>query len=70
MATPFVQGRLRGEHLSVTIETVCHHCGQAMRLAVDSNMAVSVHAEGAAPLLFMPQINWASFAEPNIIDAY
>jgi hypothetical protein len=70
MATPFVQGRLRKEHLSVTIETACGHCGQAMHLTVDSDMRVSVHDESAEPLVFMPEIDWKTFTEPNIIDAY
>jgi hypothetical protein len=65
-----VQGHLRKEHLSVTIETTCAHCGQAMHITVDSDMEVSVHDEGADPLVFMPQIDWDTFAEPNIIDAY
>lgn len=41
-----------------------------MRLTVDSDMRVSVQDEGADPLVFMPQVDWKTFAEPNIIDAY
>jgi hypothetical protein len=41
-----------------------------MRITVGSDMEVSVHDEGAEPLVFMPQIDWETFAEPNIIDAY
>jgi hypothetical protein len=70
MAVPFVQGRLRQHYLSVTIETACGHCGRAMQLTVDSDMDVTVHDVGAEPLVFMPQVNWQTFTEPNILDAY
>ena len=70
MATPFVQGRLRQEHLSVVIETACGHCGRAMRLTVDSEMKTLAHDHGADPLLFEPHVDWANFSEPNIIDAF
>lgn len=70
IATPFVQGRLRDEQLSVTIETACGHCGRSMRITVGSDMQFSVHDEDASPLVFMPHVDWSTFAEPNIIDAY
>lgn len=70
MAAPFVQGRLRQEHLAVTIETKCGHCGRAMRLTVDTDMNISDHDAGAEPLVFMPRVDWSTFTEPNIIDAY
>jgi hypothetical protein len=61
---------LREEQLVVTIETECGHCGQPMRISLGSDMQAPVHDEGADPLVFMPQIDWQSFKEPNIIDAY
>jgi hypothetical protein len=70
MATPFVQGRLRREQLTVTIESVCAHSGQPMRFTLDSEMRFSVDDPGAEPLVFMPQVDWTNFSEPNIIDAY
>jgi len=70
MATPFVQGRLRGQQLSVRIETACAHCGQALAMTVDSDKGYEVHSAGANPLVFHPQINWMTFTDPNIIDAY
>lgn len=70
MATPFVQGRLRGEQLRVTIETACGHCGRPMHLTVDSDMQVLDQDEGADPLVFEPQVDWESFTGPNIIHAY
>ena len=65
-----MQGRLRQEYLAVTIETVCAHSGRPMRIALDSDMKLSAVDEGAEPRVFMPQVDWAHFSEPNIIDAY
>jgi len=65
-----VQGRLRQEHLTATIETVCAHSGRPMRITLDSDVKLSADDQGAQPLVFMPQVDWAHFPEPNIIDAY
>lgn len=70
MATPFVQGRLRNERLSVEIETACAHCGQELHITVDSELAWSVKEQGAQPLLFEPEVDWTSFEGPNIIGRY
>jgi hypothetical protein len=70
MATPFVQGRLRGESLSVTIKTECGHCGRPMEIWVDSDLRHRLWEEEARPLVFQPMIDWEGFAESNIIDAY
>ena len=65
-----MQGRLRQEHLTVTIETVCAHSGRPMTISIDSDTKFSVCEDEAEPLVFMPQVDWETFAEPNIIDAY
>lgn len=65
-----MQGRLREEHLSVTIETECAHCSRPMRMTLDSELVHQVHEGGDEPLVFEPQVDWETFAEPNIIDAY
>lgn len=67
---PFVQGRLREEHLSVVVSTECAHCGRRMHIEVDSELKCRIGEEGADPLVFQPHINWATFPEPNIIHAY
>jgi len=41
-----------------------------MTITIDSDMKFSVLDKGAEPLVFMPQVDWETFAEPNIIDAY
>jgi hypothetical protein len=70
IATPFVQGQLRNEYISIEIETKCRHCDQIMHIVIDSNMRVSVREDKAAPLIFMPDIDWDHFAKRTIIDAY
>ncbi len=70
MATPFVQGRLREQPVTVEIHTTCAHCGQPIELTVDGDMRYHVRTPGAAPLIFEPDLDWAAFAEPNIIHAY
>lgn len=70
MAAPFVQGRLREHHLSLTIETECAHCQRPLHLTVDSDMGFRVHEAQARPLVFEPHVDWQTFREPTIIDAY
>jgi len=41
-----------------------------MRITVGSDMQFTVHDEDVSPLVFMPQVDWEIFAEPNIIDAF
>jgi hypothetical protein len=65
-----VQGRLRKEPLSVVIETECKHCGQPLHLHADSAGKISIREAGAQPWVFMPDVEWSSFAERTIIDAY
>ena len=52
------------------MHTECAHCTEPMHFVVDSQMNYQVKAGGGEPLVFMPNIDWKTFAEPNIIDAY
>ena len=70
MAAPFVQGRLRSEHLSATIDTECAHCGRRLRMDVDSEFGWRVVQQGAKPLVFSPHVDWTTFDEPNILHAF
>jgi hypothetical protein len=70
MAAPFVQGQLKQEYLSVLIETKCVHCQQTLHIDLDSDMKFSVREREANPLVFMPDVDWNTFAEPNITRAY
>jgi hypothetical protein len=41
-----------------------------MQIEVDSKLRCQVKDEGAKPLVFMPDVDWGTFREPNIIHAY
>jgi hypothetical protein len=61
---------LFGEELSVEIRTECGCCGKSMHLTVASDLSYEVHDPGAEPLVFEPEVDWASLTDPNIIHCY
>ncbi len=65
-----MEGRLLNKSLSVEVKTRCHHCRRALRMTIDSEMRVTVREPRATPWVFMPDVNWANFPEPTIIDSY
>ena len=67
-----MQGCLRGEELSVSLETSCAHCDQTLHIDIDSASRCYVREteDGASPLLFEPQIDWERFNKPHIIDDF
>ena len=69
-ATPFVQGRLRGESLSVTVKTECAHCSQPMHIEIDSDLNYQAQGEGCEPIAFVPDVNLHELEDPNIIEAF
>jgi len=66
---PFVQGHLRKVALEVTIESECAHCGQPMRIAIDSELRCRV-LEGEEPIVFVPLLDFEKLKAPNIIDDF
>jgi hypothetical protein len=67
---PFVQGRLRGEHLTASVETECAHCHQPLHLEIDSDLSYRVLEEGANPLVFVPLVDFSRLEDSSIIDAF
>jgi hypothetical protein len=65
-----VQGRLRGEKLTVRIESQCHHCSRPLALEVDEELHWRVLTAGASPLLFEPDVDWSRFKAANIVHDY
>jgi hypothetical protein len=65
-----VQGRLTDRLTQATIDTVCAHCDEPIRLTIDSEMRYEIERAGSKPMFFEPQIDWPRFREPNIIHAY
>jgi hypothetical protein len=41
-----------------------------MHLTADSELRFRVHDPTAHPLVFSPQVDWATFEEPNITHAF
>jgi len=41
-----------------------------MRLQVDSQLNSRVLEGGSSPLVFQPEVEWANFTDPTIIDGY
>jgi len=70
IAASFVQGHLRKERLQVEISTSCAHCDRPLHILVDEQLRLRVRERDADPRVFLPSIDWASFREPNIINAY
>lgn len=69
VAVPFVQGQLRNEHLTCTIETECGHCHQPMRIEIDSDLNDRVIEGGTDPLVYSPMLDIKAL-EPSIIDGF
>jgi hypothetical protein len=65
-----VQGQLRGEDLSFTIETSCAHCGQPIHIEMDAELNYRVVEEGTEPLIHVPMVDFAELEDPSIIDAF
>jgi hypothetical protein len=65
-----VQGRLRGQKLSVELQSECAHCGKALHISVDSELNSKVRETDADPLLFEPDVDWKTFKGANIIHDY
>jgi len=65
-----VQGQLRNEALTFTIQTECAHCGKEMRIEMDSELNYSVSDPDAKPLVFVPMVDFSTLEDPSIIDAF
>ena len=66
---PFVQGHLWKKSLAVTITTLCAHCARPLLLEVDSQLRYRA-ADGAAPLIAVPIVDFAKLKDPSIIHAF
>jgi hypothetical protein len=82
---PFVQGHLRNESITISIETECAHCSRSIRIEVDSEPGSGLDSgldsepgselnyrvvEGTDPLVFVPLVNFEKLKDPSIIDAF
>ena len=65
-----MQGRLRNQELSFSIETQCGHCQEPIRLEIDSKMNYQVASAGAQPVIYVPMVDFDKLEEPSIIDGF
>ena len=56
--------------MAVTFRTECAHCARPLSMRVDSDLKYEVGADAAAPLVFVPHVNFAKLRAPNIIDDF
>jgi hypothetical protein len=67
---PLVQGQLRGEKLSFTIESECGHCHRPLHIEIDSDLNYRVVEADAEPVIYAPLLDAQKLQEPSIIDAF
>jgi hypothetical protein len=65
-----VQGQLREQEMSFSIQTSCAHCGQPLHIEIDSRLNYTVQEKDAAPLIFSPMVDFGKLEDPSIIDAF
>jgi hypothetical protein len=65
-----VQGHLRSEPVSITVETRCEHCSEPVNMEIDSDMNVRVATSGAEPMVFTPDVETWDTEAPSIIDDF
>ena len=65
-----MQGQLLSENLTVHIATRCQHCSRRLHFEMDRGLRFAVRERAAQPLIFLPDVAWDRFAEPNILHAY
>jgi hypothetical protein len=65
-----VQGQLRKQALSFTIETECGHCGEQIILEMDSRLNYRVLQDDAIPVIYAPMLDAKKLDDPSIIDGF
>jgi hypothetical protein len=65
-----VQGQLRGEKLSFTIESECGHCHRPLHIEIDSDLNYRVVEADAEPVIYAPLADLQKLEDPSIIDAF
>ena len=69
-ATPFVQGRLREEQLSVTVNSTCAHSRRPVQIEIDSDLNYRVAEDGCRPMVFVPDVKLSELEAPSIVDDF
>jgi hypothetical protein len=56
--------------MSVEVVSECTHCKRPMRMEIDSDMNCSCQDTDCSPIVFVPEVNFKTLKDPNIIDAF
>jgi hypothetical protein len=70
MATPFVQGRLRREPLTVRIDSSCAACRRRLAFDLTDQLECAMIDAPDSLLVFEPELDWSTFAAPTIVNDY
>ena len=54
----------------MVVRTECAHCSEPMQLEIDSDLNHNVREKGAAPVVFIPQVDFHKLEDPSIIDSF
>jgi hypothetical protein len=65
-----VQGRLRNQELSFSIETHCGLSQEPIRLEIDSKMNYQISTPGAQPVIYVPMVDFDKLKDASIIDGF
>jgi len=65
-----VQGLLRKEYVSVTVDTSCAHCSRFMRIEIDSNLTLKIEDDEYEPVIFVPDVDVYNLEDDNIINSF
>ena len=65
-----MQGQLRKEAITFTIQTQCAHCGKEIRIEMNQELNFTVLDREAKPLVFVPMVDFGKLKDPSIIDAF
>jgi len=65
-----VQGQLRKEYQTFTIQTECTQSGREINIEIDSDLNFSIFDPETDPLIFVPMVDFSTLEDPSIIDAF
>ena len=70
MATPFVQGKLRAEPLSLDIESECACCKEPIRFTMRHDLSFTLTDQNSDPIFFVPKVDFTRLKAPSIVEHF
>lgn len=65
-----MQGRLRKQVVSASVQSECAACRAVLEFRIDSEFRWRIETGPPSPLLFEPSIDWTRFRAPTIVNDY